>query len=467
MLRVAARLAGNVIGVVVVALLTRYLGQEGFGNYTTILAYLFFFGALSDLGLYIITINEINKEGVDSSKFFSAVFSLRFYSGIALMLLAMGMIWFFPYPSIVKQGVLITAISTFFALLDQLQVALYQAKLKMLRVAIAEFAGKIILIAGVFWGISQGVNLLILLWVVVAGQGVQWLIGYLGTQNLVKYKLNFDTEYWKKIIKKTWPVAMSQLFVLVYFKMDTVFLSLLRPPDVAQVEVGIYGASYKILEVLIALVPIFMGLVAPVLAKVWSEGLKDRFRHMYQQAFNTFAIVTWPMVFGGIVLAKPIMNLLAPGFEQSDVILRILLIATGLIFFSHLPTYVVVTLGEQRRMLKAYAISAVLAAILYIALIPVYSYFAAAWITVGIELLVLVLAWRRVAQVTQQKMQWSIFNKAILASIIMSAVLWLLNGWNLFILIVIGVIIYFGAMWLLRAITRDMIKKILYDQPDD
>lgn len=42
-IQLIARISGNIIGVVVVALLTRYLGQEGFGNYSTIFAYLFFF----------------------------------------------------------------------------------------------------------------------------------------------------------------------------------------------------------------------------------------------------------------------------------------------------------------------------------------------------------------------------------------------------------------------------------------
>ena len=43
----------TVIGVIVIAMLTRYLGQSGFGQYTTIMAFLQFFGVLVDMGLYL------------------------------------------------------------------------------------------------------------------------------------------------------------------------------------------------------------------------------------------------------------------------------------------------------------------------------------------------------------------------------------------------------------------------------
>lgn len=460
-LRVAARLIGNVFGVIVVALLTRYLGQEGFGNYTTILAYLFFFGALADLGLYMLTINEINKIDLDRSRFYSAVYSLRLYSGVVLLLLAVGLVWVFPYPSIVKQGVMIVALSIFFGLLDQIQVAVYQAELNVVRVAVGELLGKVVLIAGVFIGIWLQVGLLTILWVLVLAQGLQWFISLTGLFKRIKFRLNLDRKYWRQIIRRTWPIALSQLFVLIYFKMDTIFISLLRPPATAQIEVGIYGAPYKILEVLIALIPIFMGLVSPVLSRVWSAGLKEKFRDMYQKIFDAFSIIVWPLVVGGVVLARPLMDLIAPGFESSDKILQILMVAIGVIFFAHLPTYIIVTLGQQRSMLKAYALAAALATVLYVVFIPIYSIWAAAWITVLVESMVLVMAWRRIKKVAQINIKYNIFSKAIFASLVMAGILWGLKDWNIFILLVLGAMSYLVVMVAVKGITKKMIEKIL------
>ena len=164
----------------------------------------------------MITINEINKAGIDRSRFYSAIYSLRFYTGIVLLLVAMGLVWFLPYPSIVKQGVMIVTLSIFFGLLDQIQVAVYQADLNVVRVAWGELIGKVVLIIGVLIGIKLQVGLLPLLWVLVIAQGVHWLVTLTGLFRRIKFRLNFDRAYWRQIIRRTWTIALSQLFVLIY-----------------------------------------------------------------------------------------------------------------------------------------------------------------------------------------------------------------------------------------------------------
>jgi O-antigen/teichoic acid export membrane protein len=460
LIQLVGRLSGNIIGVIIVALLTRYLGTEGFGNYTTILAYLFFFSALADLGLYMITINEVNKDA-DRRRFLSAVYSLRFFSAITLMIAAGLLIWLFPYPPVVKYGVLIISLSILFSLLDQIQVAFYQAELKMVRPAIADVVGKIILIIGVLMGIKLNISLFGILWLLVAGHGAQFFINLIGVRRIVKLSIRPDKHYWKKIISKSWPIALSQIFVLIYFKMDTIFLSLLRPQNVAQIEVGLYGAPYKILEVLVALVPLFMGLVAPILAWALSQNLMDRFRDMYQKTFDALSIITLPLVVGGIVLAEPIMQLLAPGFIASVDILRILMVATGIIYFAHLPGYTIVTLNQQKKLLKYYVLAAILAVVLYISLIPYYSFYAAAGITVFIEALVLWFTSRRVKQVISYKTNWTTFAKALLASLVMAIVLRLAYNWNIFILLALGTTTYGLVIFLIKGVSREMLQKII------
>jgi O-antigen/teichoic acid export membrane protein len=460
-IQVSGRFIGNVIGVIVVALLTRYLGQEGFGNYTTILAYLFFFGSLSDLGLYMITINELKKPGVDRHRFYSAVFSLRLFTGFVLMILAGLLIWLFPYPMIVKQGVIIISLSILFTLLEQIQTAFYQTEMTMVRPALADAFGKVVIIVGVIIGIAMNVSLLGLLWAVVVGHGVQFVINMIGVVKRMKLKIRVDWEYWRNIVRKTWPIAVSQVFVLIYFKMDAIFLSLLRPAEVAQIEVGLYGAPYKILEVLIAFVPLFMGLITPVLSWAWASKKLDEFKSMYQKAFDAFSIITWPLVIGGVVLARHIIDLIAPGFAEADKILMILMVAVGVIFFTHLPHYTINTIGEQRRMLRGYALAAVLATALYITLIPQYSFYAAAGITVVIELLILVIAWLRVRKVAGVRVNFVVFGKAMLASLIMGGVLYYLRDWNVFVLLILGGVIYGVVMLLVKGVTKELIWEIV------
>lgn len=56
---------------------------------------------------------------------------------------------------------------------------------------------------------------------------------------------------------------------------------------------------------------------------------------MWQRVFDVSAIMAWPLVVGGFMLAGPIMNVVSgPGFAPAGSILKILIIAVGFIFFS-------------------------------------------------------------------------------------------------------------------------------------
>ena len=47
----AGKILTTILGIVIIALMTRYLGKEGFGQYITVVAFLSFFGIIVDFGL--------------------------------------------------------------------------------------------------------------------------------------------------------------------------------------------------------------------------------------------------------------------------------------------------------------------------------------------------------------------------------------------------------------------------------
>jgi len=268
------------------------------------------------------------------------------------------------------------------------------------------------------------------------------------TSKVIKLKLCIDLLIWKRILKKTWPIALSVIFTTIYFKGDAVILSLVRPYG----DVGIYGASYKILEVLITLPILFMGLVLPHLAKSYAENNKEKFNKAIQKSWDALSLFTLPLVIGTLVLAEPIILLIAgKGYEPSIQVLRILIVAAGIIFLGSLFTHTIVAINKQKSMIKYYAIAAVLAVVLYIIYIPTYTYYAAAIVTVIAELLIATAALIKVYKTTHFKLSFLIFNKTLFASAIMGLILYLLSGLHILILVPVGVIVYFIFIKLLRA----------------
>ncbi|MDO8676514.1 MAG: oligosaccharide flippase family protein, partial [Candidatus Azambacteria bacterium] len=100
------------LSLVVVGILTRFLGPEGFGQYSAIFAYLYIFTATADLGLYTFMVREISRasEPVEERKIASKIFTLRLFAIIVLIDLADLLIFAFPYPLKIKIGVLIASL---------------------------------------------------------------------------------------------------------------------------------------------------------------------------------------------------------------------------------------------------------------------------------------------------------------------------------------------------------------------
>lgn len=460
------KFGASFIGIFIIAILTRYLGVVGYGAYTTIFAYLFFFAILSDLGLYVVTINELGRSQYGEEKFFNNIFTLRFITAVGLMFVAGVLVWFFPYSLIIKIGVIVASISIFLNLLDQIIIAFFQNKINMKRVAIAELIGKLITLGLIVLIVYLKGNLILILAAIILGFGANLGINLNYLSRFIKLRLKIDWQIWKEILCKSWPIAITSIFSLIYFKADTLFLSVLPVNSVFAASneeaVGIYGAPYKILEVLIAWPAIFMGLVSPLLSKAWADKNIINFNNIWQRAFNILSIIIWPMIIGVVVLAKPLIILIAGNaFINSALIFQILIWAVGIIFLTHLTTYTIIAMGRQKQMIKFYVVAAILAVMGYLIFIPIYSYLAAAVVTVLVEGFMLIATIYLLKKYIGLRTNLLIFGKAMLAAVVMGFLLsWWLN-WNVVLLVIIGAIVYLGVLWLIKGIDKNLIKEFV------
>ena len=78
-IQVISKVIATALGLVAIAIMTRYLGREGFGQYTTIVTFLSFFGIIADLGLTLVTVQMISQPKVDENKILSNLFSLSLF----------------------------------------------------------------------------------------------------------------------------------------------------------------------------------------------------------------------------------------------------------------------------------------------------------------------------------------------------------------------------------------------------
>ena len=212
------KIISTAIGLAVVAMVARYLKPEGFGEYSTVAAYLQIFGIVLDMGLYVLALREISKPGIDIAKTFSSFFTLRLLSSVLILLPAPFIVWLFPYSEAVKIGTAITAISYIGIASMQMLTMFFQYKMAMTRVVIAETLGRIVLLISVLAGISLNAGLHGMLAAVTIGSLVNAGTAFFFMTRQIAFRLNFDFAHWKYILKETWPIGLSIFFNLIYYK---------------------------------------------------------------------------------------------------------------------------------------------------------------------------------------------------------------------------------------------------------
>jgi O-antigen/teichoic acid export membrane protein len=287
------------------------------------------------------------------------------------LIITISIIPFLPYEGAIKAGVAVMTLSNVFLTLSQILATIFQKTLTTEKLVIAEIVGRLSLLGTTILVVYSKASLLWVVLTVVAGSFASFLVTYGYSRPIISLKLQIDWGYWKDILNRTWPVAISIIFGVIYFKADTFILSLTRP----QAEVGIYGLPYRVLETAIMVPLIVMGLVLPLLASSWAKNEMDKFKHYMKHAFDGIVIIALPMIFGTLLLARPIINLIGGAeFDVSARVLRILIVATGVIFISSLFTYAILAIGKQRVMIKYYLFTAIIAVAAYLYFIPRYTY---------------------------------------------------------------------------------------------
>jgi O-antigen/teichoic acid export membrane protein len=453
-----AKIVDTVFALFLIALLTRYLGTEGYGEYTTIIAYVNIFITFANLGLYNILLRDIGKPGANESELSSIAFTLRFFASLVIIPISILIALLLPYTPIIKIGIAIAGLSTLFLSLYQVLVPIFQKHFKIIYVSIAELTNRIIYLGFAFILFTKfNSGLIPVVWAMVIASLVNFVLVFCFAQRFTRIRINFNWKKWKLLLKEALPIGASIIFTLIYFRIDTVMLSIMKPAE----DVGIYGLAYKILENLIFFPAMFVGFVVPVLSRYYIEDL-SKFKETFQKVFNIFILGIVPLVVGLIFTASPIVRLLGgEPFMAASPVLQILSVAVGLIFLGSLYGQAIIIVKKQFVGMWIYMAGAIFNILINLYFIPRFSYTGAAITTTLTELFITIsLIWivsRKILFFPSLK----IFLKAFLAILPVIAFLYLFGNLHVILLVVISAIIYSVVVLLLGGISKTDIKLFL------
>jgi O-antigen/teichoic acid export membrane protein len=451
------KLASIALGWVTLLALTNYLGAAGFGAYTIMAAYLQLFAVAADLGLVLVSSQLFAERPEERDRVFANLLGFRVATAALPLAAATLLVWLLPYSAVVKQGVAVLAGSFFLVALLQVFTGLFQKELAMGRAVAGELAGRLTLLAAVLTAIAQGRGVLFVAAAVVASSAVNLAVAAGFARRFVRLAVACEPALWRVIWQRAWPITVGIVLNLVYLKADTLVLSLVR----AEAEVGVYGAMYRVFEVLVTFPTMFAGLLLPVLASAWARQERVAFAATAQRGFDALLLAAVPLVVGVGFTAPRLARLFGPEFATAGLVLWLLVAASAAIFAGTFFGHLVVAANRQRAMLWAYGLTAGVSVVGYVAFIPPYGALAAAALTVVAEALVATLGYIVVRRTLDVSLSFAALGPALVAAAAMATLLWAASPLPLAVLVLLAAAVYLGVLIGLGAVPVAFLKQLV------
>ncbi|TSC94894.1 MAG: putative lipopolysaccharide O-side chain biosynthesis protein [Candidatus Berkelbacteria bacterium Athens1014_28] len=327
----------------------------------------------------------------------------------------------------------------------------------MYRVAIVELVGKVLQTGIIIIAVVRDWGFLAIMSSLLAYMAFNFFFVLLLSRKYVKFHLHFNFPYWKKFLKMSAPMGISVIITFLYFKMDTILLSVLK----GSAEVGIYNAAYKILENITFFPAMIVGLTLPLTSKfIFTD--KKKFAEISNKTAKVFFLLIIPLFVAVMFLAEDIMLLIGGAeFAVSANTLRILIIALVFIFFGNFFNNILLAGNLQKKMMVALGFCAAFNIGANFVMIPLYSYTGAAITSALTEMLVIAITSFLVFKYLDYVPKIENWLRFVFSGLMMAIFLFLFRGQNFFLLALGSSAIYFLFLWLTRAITATEIKSIM------
>ncbi len=464
MMQFAGKIVGTAFGFLTSILILHYLHPSGNGSYSTAMAYLGFFSVTADLGLYLILVRDLNKPGADHEHIVGNLLTLRWVSAAIILSVGALLVFLLPLSPAEKTAVLIGTGSFIAVAATQLLVGVFQTRLAMGVVTAAELLGRLVLLGLTWWVVRSGAGLNGVMISVVTGSLVNFIIVWWSVRRYVRVRLQVDWAYWRSTLRQTLPISASIVLNLIYFRADTIILRAFK----GTYDVGLYGAAYKILEILNTFPIMFVGLLLPILGGAFAAQDDQTFKKIFQRGFEFLLMAAIPLLVGGWLLAQPMLVFIG-GHEYAPAapVFRLLLIAVSALYLGSLSGHVITIINRQRQMLWSYLSVALLGLVLYLVLIPRFSLYGAAIGTIVTEATTALVGYILILRVMHFRLTLKIVFRFVLAAGLMAIVILLMRQWSWWMAAVVGAITYGAGLVLFRAISWSTIREIVSSRSSD
>lgn len=439
----SGEIAARAIGFVATAYLARQLTPEGFGILGVAAAYAGYFAVAITGGANDIGAREIARRPGDARSLAASVMTAQLVLAVAAMAVLGAITLVIEKPSLVKAVILLTGLSFLTQALNTSWV--YKGLERSRRVAGALILSQSVYLGLVLWIVNRPDDVLFVPLLQVTGElaaalslGVPLLARGTRIRPREGFRLLWNSRY----------LTGSKLLRTLILTFDVILLSFM----IGEAEVGVYSAAYRLCYLVLAIATAVQVAHLPSFARASVAGA-GAVRDVSRTAFLTSGIVGAPLVFGGIVLAHPILlTLFGAEYTPGTAALRWLLLSMGFIFIRGNIHSLFVVFDRTRQEMRILVVAVVVNIALNLLLIPRYAMTGAAFATAAAEASVIVLGLYSLAT-SEIRLDFRPIARPLLAAGFMSAVLLSVGmEWMLPVQVLTGALLYAVALVAVRAL---------------
>lgn len=320
-----------VLGIALAAVLSRYLGAEGLGEYALVFTYVATFNIVfNDWGLGTIVVREISQRPNERWALLASATALQTVVSCLAYGLMLATLPVFRYSPAFKSATMLYGLTLLLGPANVLALVFY-ADLRITKL-LAPLALQVVLnfvlsIAVVLLGgpllALAGASL------IAFAAGYVW-IGYLGWRDAGLTPTALTSAVWRRwwaLMREAWPIGIASTFKMAWQQGPTLLLGAFSLS-----ATGLFNAANRVPQQLI-LVPLALNTTMfPLLARSWVSD-RLRFARQLDRLVGGSLFIIVPAVIFGIAVADPFVRLLfGPEFAGAGLPFAMLLAATGLIF---------------------------------------------------------------------------------------------------------------------------------------
>ena len=388
----AATLVGRVLALVPAVVMARTLGPEGTGAYAFVVNLWLYASVVSDFGLGTWLTREIARRPEDGPSLVRLSLGLR----LALSALcATGLVMVTAAYALLGIGGVGTEVVATAALLglgllpgafSAAGTALFSAHERMVFPALVQLVGGAVTAGLASAVLLAGHGIVALGWVSLAVNCIAAAVFTLAASSrYVPLGAVIRPAEQSRLARETLPLMLNGLLNNVFFRFDIQVLQ-----SRGSAVVGNYANAYKVIDAAGVIPSSFVLALFPQLSRRASSGAG---------LLRTYALAARLLIGTALFLAAALTLLAVPltrlawGDEflpDSAIALQILVWFFPLSFFNGLTQYVLIALGRQAAITRAFALAAAFNVIANLLLVPYFSFKAAALITIATEIVLLV-----------------------------------------------------------------------------